>query len=83
MKSGGRAFAAQADKETNMYTWEIQSYFEKRNYELSDYFEFHKIFLESPQINSVKLIEIREDRSKYFVNTTDGFSFEFWLKIRE
>ena len=63
-----------------MYTWEIQSYFEKRNYEISDYLEFHNILLESPQINLVKLSEIREDRCKYFVSTNDGFSFEFWLK---
>ena len=62
-----------------MYTWEIQSYFEKRNYEITDYLSFHKILLESPQINLVQLKEIRDDRCKYYVNTTDGFSFEFWL----
>lgn len=63
-----------------MYSWEIQNYFEERKYEISDYMSFHKILLESPQINSVKITEITDDYLKYFVNTDDGFSFEFRLK---
>ena len=75
---GGRAFAAQADKETNMYTWEIKDYFEKRNFEITDYLSFHKIFLESPQINLVQLLEFNNDRAKYYVKTNDEYDFIYW-----
>lgn len=66
-----------------MYTWEIKDYFEKRNFEITDYLSFHQIFLESPQINLVQLLEFNNDRAKYYVKTNDGYDFIFHLNTKK
>ena len=55
-----------------MYTWEIKNYFEKRKFEITDYLSFHQIFLESPQINLVQLLEFN-----------DGYDFIFHLNTKK
>lgn len=66
-----------------MYTWEIKDYFEKRNFEITDYSSFHQILLESPQINLVQLLESNDDRAKYYVRTNDGYDFIFHLNTKK
>ena len=66
-----------------MYTWEMQQFFEQRNYQLDDYIDFYRLYMNSPQVNLVKYEETVGDRSKYLIQTNDGFSGWVWIKRKE
>lgn len=63
-----------------MYTWEIQKFFEEKNYELDDYKDFYDIYMTSPQVRLVKYEGSIGNKSKYYFQTYDGYDGWVWIK---
>lgn len=63
-----------------IYSYEIQSYFNNKNYTLENYAEFQHIKDESPQINRIRFEQWLTPASKYYVTTSDGHEWFIYIK---
>jgi len=63
-----------------MYSWEIDSYFRRKNYTFDSYKELQIIQECSPQIDRIRLKSLGEYSSKYFVSSSDGYWWDIDIK---
>lgn len=64
-----------------MYSWEINDYLNKRNYELTP-IEFMDLINKSPQITDV-YVELGEYFDKFKLITNDGFHAQFRMEVEQ
>lgn len=63
-----------------MYSYEINSYLQDKNFILDNFYDFEKIRITSPQISNYTLIGEREGLCQLEVNTTDNFTWYIYIK---